>query len=603
MRTSIRFRFWLLCLPLGGCGGPSATVEPPSVDPPVEPDEAAPSILANRFLLALPGPEAAEEITLELDKAKALRMFGESARRIRILDVDSTALLENVLDDIRDACGTGWQLDQKSPRFDCTETELGRTFGPAWRTSAEFALARLLGMTPANADLSGTSLETFAALVEQNPSTFRFDFAEVLAESLGIARTAPVVPTEALVRALQENLLGTHPGIDEPSGKLPVSLYDALKDLSTLPEKFGPVKGVHPGVLVPDDAHFATRSDVLGPDFRMRVVATSNLRRVRGVDLSSGGGDMFVMEGSAPLSFDFEDPERLVIQGVADVPRVDMRFATVEADHFIPSCEADPGCRPYSLESIVTSGARRAYGKRSYDRCYVGLNGECLVGVQIGQGGAPPGWITFANAIRGVTVPEPRFLWDLLAEVAQISLHDPTGDGIPDIAEGAARPVFALRDVRIGPSGAELVRAMRPRLQSQADFMANVIVGRFWENNHDLDFYVRRGTAGGPPLLYFVAPSDRKPDPAGSDRPKAYGYERPGFFKSPDLAEASRVSKRQMPGVPDTEHEKVPLSPGELVLYAEDDARDVYEIRILVPEEEGRDMVVDFEKVASRRSR
>lgn len=605
MRTSTCSGFWLLCLPLVGCGG-AANSEVSGVDPPAEDDEARtqPQILANRFLLAVPGPEAPEEITLELDKAKALAMFGEeAARRIRILDVDSTALLGHVLDTIRDACGRGWRVDRKNPGYDCAQTPLGRTFGPAWRTSAEFGLVRLLGMTPANTDLAGTSLETFAALVEQNPSTFRFDFPDVLAESLGIGRTDLVVPTDALVRSLQENLLGTHPGIDNPSGRLPVSLYDALKDLSTLPEKFGPVPGEHPGVLVPDDWNFTTRSDVLGPDFRMRVVAESNLRRVRGVDLSSGGGDMFVMEGSAPLSFDFEDPERLVIQGVADVPTVDMRFATVEADHFIPSCEADPGCRPYFLESIVTSAAQRAYGRRSYDRCFVGLNGKCLVGVSIGQGGAPPGWISFANAIRGVTVPEPQYLWDLLSQVAQISLHDPTGDGKPDIPEGAARPVFALRNVPIGPRGAELVQAMRPTLQSQADMMANVIVGRFWENNHDLDFYVRRGAEGGPPLLYFVAPSDRKPDSAGSDRPKPYRYERPGFFTRPDLAEESRVSKRQIPGVADTEHEKVPLSPGDFVFYAEDDARGIYEIRILVPEEEGRDMVVDFEKVASRRSR
>jgi len=609
MRTSTRSRFWLLCLPLAACGGPAATAEVSGVEPPAEVDEAPPPILANRVLLARPGPEAPEEIMLELDKAKALRMFGESARRIRILDVDSTKLLGNVLDAIRDACGDGWRLDQKNPGYDCMQTTLGRTFGPAWRTSAEFGLVRLLGMTPANTDLSGTSLSTFSELVDQNPTTFRFDFAEVLAETLGIGRTDPVVPTAALVRALQENLLGTHPGIDDPLGKLPVTLYDALKDLATLPETFGPVgrspfagSGEHPGVLVPDDASFVTRSDVLGPDFRMRVVAESNLRRVRGIDLSSGGGDMFLMEGRAPLSFDFEDPERLVIQGVADVPKVDMRFATVEADHFVPSCEADPGCRPFFLESIVTSSARRAYGQRSYDRCYVGLNGECLVGVTIGQGRAP-GWIRFANAIRGVTVPEPRFLWELLAEVAQVSLHDPTGDGAADIPEGAARPVFALRNVPIGPRGAELIQAMRPTLQSQADFMANVIVGRFWENNHDLDFYVRRDAESRLPLLYFVAPSDPKPGPAGSDRPKPYRYERPGFFKSADLAEESRLSKRQIPGVADTEHEKVPLSPGELVLYAEDDTRDVYEIRILMPEEEGRDMIVDFEKVASRRSR
>jgi hypothetical protein len=594
----------LLAILQAGCGSEDTSVGPAGTDDGSRGD-GIPSTGAvapeNRYFIDMRA-SAPAPITLDLDKAKALEVFGEdAARRIRILDVDSTVLLASVLDTIRDACGTRWKNDTKDPGYDCSLTPLGRSFGPAWRTSAEFALVRLLGMTSANAELTGTALATFATLVEQNRGTFTFDFADVLAQSLGIPRTEPFIPTSALVRSLQKNLLGTHPGIGNAGGRLPVSLYDALLDLSTLPEKFGPVAD-HPGVLVPDDVNFTTRSNVLLPDFRMRVVAASNLRRVQGIDLSSGAGDMFVKEGRAPLSFDFEDPEKLLIDGIAGTPTVDMRFAVTETKGFVPSCAGDVACRPYSLESIVTEAARLTYHDRAYHRCYLELGASCLVGVDIGGEGSRPGWAVFTNSIQGVSVPEPQTIWDLLASVAQVALHDPNGDGAPDIPEGGAAPVFALRGVPIGPSGAELVAEMRPMLQSQADTIAEVIAGRFWENNDDLDFYLVPAPEGGRPFLAFVASSDLRPDPDDPEAPKPYRYERPGFFSSPDLAEPSRLSSRVIAGVTESEHEKYEIEPGELVLYAEDDARDVYEIRLFVPEDEPLEMVVDIEKHGSRRS-
>jgi len=592
------FGVFLLASGLEGCGGAETSPGAAGRENPraSEDVDIAP---AGRYFLAMRA-EALSPVTLELDKKKALEVFGEdAARRIRILDVDSTPLLENVLDTIRDACGTGWRTDAKDPRYDCSATPLGRSFGPAWRTSDEFAMVRLLGMTPANAALGGTPLETFAALVDQNPATFTFDFAQVLADSLGIARTEPFIPSSSLVRALQKNLLGTHPGIGNAEGRLPVSLYDAVRDLSTLPEKFGPERG-HPGVLVPDDPSFSTKSDVLGPDFRMRVVAESRIRRVQGIDLSQGAGDMFLKEGEAPLAFDFEDPEKLVIEGIAGAPTVDMRFSVVEAGTFIDSCTESAGCPAFSLEAIVTEAARLSYSDRVYHHCYLGLGAECLVGVDIGE--ARPGWTVFKNAVQGVSVPKPTTLWDLLANVAQVALHDPTGDGRADIAEGAARPVFGLERVPIGRSGAELVAEMRPALQAQAKTIADVIAGRYWEKNDDLDFYLVPGPEGGEAWLEFVAPSDRKPDPDRPGETKPYRYARPGFFSSPDLAESSRLSALLLAGAEDTEHEKVALSPGERVLYAEDDEGDVYELKLFVPADEPFEIIVETEKL-SRRSR
>jgi hypothetical protein len=601
----------IVVVALSGCGGapasPEEALEGEGGDVPDLP--ARPAEASNRFFIAL-DDEPVPPVVLELDKQKALELFGEeAAREIRVLEMDPAKLLGNVLSAIRNACGQRWTEDRPDPRYDCADTALGRTFGADWRTSPEFAMVRLLGMTPANADLTGTGLEEFAKVVEQNPGTLEFTFGDVLAESLGIAKTSPFISTGSLVDALVRDFLGTHPVVREAGGKLPVSLHDALLDLAPLAQQLGPV-GDHPGVLVPDDGSFQTRSDALGPAFRMRVVAESNLRRVQGIDLSAGGGDMFLSESNAPLSFDFEDPERLSISGMAEAPTMDMRLSIAERRGFVPACSGAAACKqngprspvgegttwttaPFELEHIVADAGLVSYAKRVFDACYLRLDNDCLMGVNIGGGNNPPGWMSFSNDLRSVSVPEPRFLWELLGEIAQIALHDPTGDGAPDIAEGGARPVFALRGVPIGFTGEELVAQMRPALQSQADEMADVILGRYWENNDDLDFYWRRASPGGKPYLHFVAPSDLRPDPGDREHRKPYTYDKPGFFASPDLSDASKVSRAVVEGSPDTTHEKYALPAGETVLYAQDDGGRVYELRFFVPEGDAREIAVE----------
>jgi len=534
-------------------------------------------------------------VVLDLDKQKALALFGpEWSRQTRLLDVDSTALLENVVVTIRDACGTGWKNDANDPGYDCSKTALGRSFGSNWRTSPEFAFVRLLGTTPANADLDGTSLADFAKLVNKNPATFRFDFAEVLATALGIRRNETIVPTWAIVRSLQRNLIGTHEAAMNESGRLPVSLHDALLDLAPLADKFGPVgrppyigNAEHPGILLPDDATFRTKSNVLHPNFRMRVVARSNLRRVHGIAFSSGAGDMFVPVGNAPLSFDFTDPETFTVQGVENKPTIDMRIAIAEAPAASP-CASNPLCRPFFIGNIVREATLLAYGQRVYHRCYVAFGGGCLVGIDIGKQGTMPGFAVFANDIETVKVPAPQFLWDLFTEVAMVQVHDPTGDAVADIPPGQARPLFAMRDIPIGIRAAELVEQMRPVLQAQQDAIADIIAGNHWHGNDDLDAFVMHGLPTEKPYLFFAGPSDRRPDPSKVGHPKPYRYERPGFFSRPDLAEASRVSRTAIPGVDDTEHEKVLLATGTHVLYAQNGDGDVYELTIFVPDDIGQ---------------
>jgi hypothetical protein len=574
----------------GGGGGAAPVIEKP-----------------NRFRLRLDDAEV-PDVVLELDKAKALEVFGEDgARQITILNVDSTELLRNAVTQIQNACGTSWQLDNPNPNHNCLRTPLGQSFGASWQTSPEFALVRLLSMTPANANVTGTSLADFKRLIDGNPTTFRFTFGDVLAESLGIPRTAPFVPTPQLIQSLQQQLIATHPAISDPQGvRLPVSLYEALLDLTPLAQKLGPA-GEHPGVLVPDDATFTTRSNVLLPDFRMRVVAQSALRRVSGIDLSTGGGDLFVRVGDAPLRFDFDDPQRLQITGIAPNPTVDMRFSMRElGGSRVPSCTValDPGCKgnsptspvgtgtiwtvsPFLLEPIVTKAAYLTYGTREFTRCYFEFGG-CQTGVDIGQSGDPLGWTVFTNRITfsgqpPLATPEPQFLWELLTEVAQVSVHDPTGDGNPDIPEGSAEPVYTLRGVGIGLTADQLIAELRPTLQGQAKQIAEIILGRYWLNSDPIDFYYDRIAPGGDPYLFFVSEDDLRPDDRAADTPLPYAYEKPGFFSSPDLDDASKLSTKEIDGIADTTHEKLRLSPGENTLYAQDDEGTAYEIRFYVP--------------------
>jgi hypothetical protein len=574
----------------------------------------------DRFRLRLDDGEV-PSVVLALDKAKTLKLFGEEgAKQVTILDVDTTPLLANALAQIQDACGTGWRANAANPNHNCALTPLGQSFGPNWRTSAAFALVRLLTMTPANANVTGTSLEDFKKLIDGNPGTFAFTFADVLAETLKIGRTDPFVPTAQLIRTLQRQLFAGHPAVSDSTGaRLSVSLYDALNDLTPLAARLGPVgqapwagPGEHPGVLVPDpaDGSFVTKSNVMLPEFQMRVVADSGLRRVEGVRLGKGGGDMYVREGGSPLRFDFNDPSKLQLSGLAPAATIDMRFAMREFGTEVPSCTKVPECKtslppplgtpaagsvwtlpPFLLEPIVTGAALLTYEGRTFNKCYFNFDG-CKVGVAIGQNGDPPGWSVFTNDLRfggdppppPLKVPQPQFLWELLTEVAQVSVHDPDGNGAPDVAEGAAEPVYALRGVGIGLTAEQIVAELRPTLQRQADAIADIILGRYWLNNDALDFYYRREAPGAAPYLYFVAEDDLRPDDEGSAGPRPYGYTRPGFFREPDLGEASRVSAKAVAGVADAAHEKYQLPRGASTLYMQGDGGAVYRVDFYVPE-------------------
>lgn len=612
----------------GSSGDASSTATPTTGDDP------PPALNEGRYFLRI-DDEPVPPVRLEMDKAKVLEVFGvEATKQIKLLDVDSTPLLLNVLDQIQNACGNKWRLDSVNPLHDCqnpqfidpnpndAETledikakygQLGKTFGPNWKTSPEFAMVRLLSMTPANAVVRGTSLQKTAEYIANNPD-LPFTFKKVLADSLGIAVTKAFIPSDQLAQALKDTLMSSHPKLGNDEGKLPITLYDAVMDMQPLSETFGPVEG-HPGILVPDDENFSTRSDALTPAFRMLAVADSNLRLVEGVDASVGAGSMFLSLAAAPLAFDFNDEEKVQMLGIADVPTVDMRMSITELGERIKSCTKTDACKgnypetpvgdtylwsteQWSLERIIGTAGFYTYGQRSYEVCLIKDPPACDAGVWIGPNmiaykppaaAGPVGWTQFK--VLDKQVPEAQFLWEMFLEIAQVAIHDPVGDDdfsaptpqqkANNISEGNARPIYGLKGVPIGLTAEQMIAQIRPNLQAQAEFIAKTILGKFWKHNDHLDFYYRRGSEGGAPILFFVADSDLRPDPKNPEQLAAYTYAKPGFFA--DAALSKKLSTTTLAGVADTEHEKLALPAGESTVYMQDDAGNTYLLRFFVP--------------------
>jgi len=535
-------------------------------------------------------------LSLEMNREQVTELFGDTSKEILLVEVDSTPLLTNSLNEIKAACGDAWKLDDEDPKHDCGLTELGQTFKGAdntWKTSAEYSLVRILTMTPANSKVDGTSIAGLQGMADF--LNIGGGFAEILSESLGIPRTEEFIDTENMVKALQTDLLATHPAIGGDGTILPVTLFDALSDLASLADKFGPA-GDHPGLL---DPSFETKSVVLGPDFAMTVSAESNMRLLDGVDLSAGKGYMStVVDTVGPtyedeLEFDFEDPERFKITGVVESPTVDMRFSVYEHPSFIDSCVENDACKenlpenldlvkmnwptsawaiePWLLEHMVVRGARYRFGERIFDKCYALCAAHVHIGPDEDYPNNPPGWSVFDILFDLGNPPKAQFIWELINEVAQVALHTPPYGDIP---EGMGDVAFTLSQIPIGVSGSSISEAARPYLQEQASKLSDLILGDYWKNNDPVDFYYRRG-ADSTPYIFFVGQSDLAP---GS----AYNYASPGFFSCPELSPECKLSSLEIDGAGDTTHEKLYLPEGNTEVFLSDDTGAVYRARFNV---------------------
>jgi hypothetical protein len=543
-------------------------------------------------------------LMLEMDQDEVAELFGSVADEILLLELDSTPLLVNALDEIKSACGLDWQNDKASPDYDCSTTTLGQTFvGPdgTWQTSAEFSAIRILTMTPANARVVGTSIEGTQELADA--LNIGGGFSQILSDSMQISRTTEFLGTQALAQALRQNVIGTHPNLDM-TGTLPVTLADALANMSTLSDKFGPV-GNHPGVLDPSMPPYG---EMFGPDFKMSAVAESNLKVLDGADLGVSKDFITVVQDLVgptfddPAEFDFEDPEKFSVTGLAPDPVVDLRFNVVEHPTFVGSCVGDDNCvnnlpgnpvgtgsvwntNPWTLEYQVATAGILTYDQLVHQQCYP-AEWLCTAEVKVGQDPFPAGYTEFDVFLNLGNPPENQYMWELINEVAQVQFHD---NGYVQIPEGQGDIAFTLQDIAVGITGEEAAEAVRPYLAEQSGEIAGYLLGDYKKNNGDVDFYYRRAD-NGTPYLYFVAPDDLDVD-------KPYGWQKPGFFGSAYLDEDSRLSSTQVDGVADTTHEKWAPPPGVSTAFVQDDEGIVYRLTFVVPESgDPTEIVVGIER-------
>jgi hypothetical protein len=524
-------------------------------------------------------------LVLEMNREEVAELFGDRADEILLVEVDSATLLTESLEQIKNACGQFWREDDSDPDHDCSLTPLGQTFiGPdgTWRSSAEYALVRILTMTPANVVVEGTSSESLQEL--SDALGIGGGYGQILSEALGIARTDEVVSTAGLVASFQQNFVASHPNVEDDA-KLAITLEDALSDLATLADRYGPVDG-HPGII---DPGFVPSGEVLGPDFLMRAVAKSNLRLCDGIDADQGKGFLSVIaDQTGPgfedeLEFDFSDPDDFQLQGLVENPTVDLRFRATETVGFVPSCLGNPPCQqnvpgtpqggssvwgldPWLLEYNVTAGAMADYQQRTFEGSYLFGTAKVL----IGQDGNPPGWIEYDIPLNIGSPPDPQYVWETILEVAQVALHETP---FASIGEGAADVAFTLFDVPVGITGSEAAEAVRPYLQEQASLLSDFLLGDYKKNNDTVDFYFRRGD-DGEPYLFFIAEADLREG-------EAYGYQTVGFYSSSALGAEDKISATEVFGLGDTAHEKLWVPEGESVAYFQDDGGRVYRARMV----------------------
>lgn len=460
---------------------------------------------------------------------------------------------------------------------------------------AEQNMVRLLSLSPDTADLSGTALEPLLTLSKK----IGFAPADILAASMGIAPDERFLGTGAVKAAILNNVVSTHPlarvrpgPITEahpdgwwptPAGTLPVMLEDALTDMATLAERFGPYQDgadIHPGFVFGE-----TRAKLLTDDFKMTVRANLNALPFPGLDLDRAARAGVNSVGfSSEGMFDFNSPDWLQIEGLnPDGPKVElMTFGMVEypekvnvGTHFAPWPYGDSplwALPAWTLERVVAEAALIRWGNWSVTQQYfLGQAPDPVAILAIDQG-----WLQATTKADLGDPPPPGYLWDVLTEVAQVRLHD---GGIP---EGEAMLQFVLKDVAIGLTNDQVTTQIRSSLAD--DPFALVQAARFLFSNASGDadiFYVRAPVGTTQSLygdwLYYITADDIRLSDNGEPVRDFGAYLLPGFFS--DAALNQKVSST-VAVAGDISHEKVRIEAGD-VLYLQDDLAQVYQLEIL----------------------
>jgi hypothetical protein len=513
------------------------------------------------FTLAL--PPAPSPVSIVLDRSKLNSVINAAEQQQLVLrTVDPAPALSATLAAMVNQCGTGWQFDSPNPNYDCSATGwLG--VGGDWHTSNEYNLVRLLTLTSANSYLSGTTVEDLTFIA----STVGIGGGaqQMIADLLGISLTTELTKRPDFVTAYISNVVATHPS--SPAGTLPVRLYDAMNNMATWTTLLGPASNGHPGFF---DSSGVPSTQVLGTTFSITANGISNVHAhqglVLGPSLASAGTLATIVDTTGPS---FNDPAELALDApslvVSALPAatVTPRFLVREQSSYIYACTSFAAfCATsspvwslpaWSLERLVTTAARsRWMTATNRDKCYI----MCAAEITVGYNGDPAGWVQFYTEF-GIGDPPPhQYVWEMVDELEQVTIHriGPTSF----LAEGQANIAWkSALDVTV--SSATLATVVAPALAAHASQIATLAAGNWQAGNADVDLYLRAGDDGSV-QLWFPTASDPRPS-------AAYPYTRIGFFD--DVALSAKVSETLIAGTGDTAHEKLVLTAGTRVVYAQ----------------------------------
>ncbi len=462
-------------------------------------------------------------------------------------------------------------------------------------------MRKLLSMTADNVRLEGTKLEDMIALA----GAVGLPPAKVLAAMMQTGVTDQAIPFDIIARVFLDLLLGSHPNAqlrkgpidaEHPDGlypitkrSLPITLGDVVYNFESLPTRFGPVDD-HPGFVI------AATGITEGEDaFKMKVRANLNALPYKGVDLgSSYVASVNSTDSQVGKVFDFEDPDWMSIEGLKETLEIaEMTVRILENDQFIPGGDTkDPlplgssaawDLPDWEFERLIIEMARQRtelVGAHC-DEYELGTGVQAFKACVDGTG-----WTEMTTFTDIGNPPPPAYFWDVLAEVAQVRLHDPASPGDPPIAEGEANVEFTLKNIEIPLDEAAILAAIKANLAANPAALADITEQLNNNSDGDADFYYYRpeAAAADDDYLYFITEDDLRIDADGAPvRP--YTYAHPGFYA--DAALSKKLSKTTaIDG--DTTHEKLKVSPGQTV-FVEDDAGQVYQVA--VGEKPGRSAV------------
>ncbi len=456
-------------------------------------------------------------------------------------------------------------------------------------------MRKLLSMTADNVKLEGTKLEemiTLAGSVGLPP-------AKVLAAMMQTGVTDNAIPYEVVADVFLELLLGSHPNAQQRKGvvdkahpdglypiaakSLPITLGDVVYSFETLPTRFGPV-GEHPGFVI------AATGITKGEDaFKMTVRVNLNALPYKGVDLTSSYvASVNSTDSQIDRVFDFTDPDWMKIEGLKDTLEIaEMTVRILENPDFIPggdTREPTPlgnsaawDLPDWEFERLIIEMARRrtqAVGAHCDDY-------ELGTGVKAFSACIDAtGWTEMKTFTDIGNPPPPAYFWDVLAEVAQVRLHDPASPADPPIAEGQANVEFTLRDIQIPLDEPKLLAGIQANLAANPQALADMAELLNNNSDGDADFYYYRPDARNiadiqGDYLYFVTEDDLRTDAEGA-LVRPYAYAHPGFYADAGLKK-KLSSAAAIDG--DTTHEKLKVGANQVV-FVEDDAGHVFQITV-----------------------